>query len=124
MHFVYDEAGKPMGEYTPDGTTIREYLWIGDTLVALRAGYAGHAFQYVLTDTFNLRYPGQYLDPETGLSCTTSGITSRGRGGMCSRIRLGCQEQSQPSDRSGSPFGLSDAYGLFAPPDSRPHGVP
>ena len=69
MHFVYDEAGKPMGEYTPDGTTIREYLWIGDTLVALRAGYAGHAFQYVLTDTFNLRYPGQYLDTETGLSC-------------------------------------------------------
>lgn len=99
-----------MGEYKPDGTTIREYIWIGDVLVALRSGYAGHKFQYVLTDhlntpravvlpssntiiwrwdltttafgdhaplnnpdgdaynfVFNLRYPGQYFDAESGL---------------------------------------------------------
>jgi RHS repeat-associated protein len=110
VYFIYDEAGKLMGEYKPDGTTIREYIWIGDTLVALRSGYQGHNFQYVLTDhlntpravvlpssnaiiwrwditttafgdhaplnnpdgdtatyVFNMRYPGQYFDSETGL---------------------------------------------------------
>ena len=110
IYFVYDEAGKLMGEYKPDGTTIREYIWLDDTLVAMRAGYASHKFQYVLTDhlntpravvlpstnaiiwrwdlttsafgdhtaqnnpdgdgtnyMFNLRYPGQYFDSETGL---------------------------------------------------------
>ncbi len=110
VFFVYDEAGQLLGEYKPDGTMIREYLWLDDTLVALRAGYAGHRFQYVLTDhlgtpravvlpssnailwrwnltttafgehaavtdpdadginyQFNLRYPGQYFDGETGL---------------------------------------------------------
>jgi RHS repeat-associated protein len=53
VFFVYDEVGKIMGEYKPDGTMIREYLWLGDTLVAMRAGYAGHKFQYVLTDHLN-----------------------------------------------------------------------
>ncbi len=110
VYFVYDEAGKVMGEYKPDGTMIREYIWLDDTLVAMRAGYATHKFQYVLTDhlntpravvlpstnaiiwrwdlttsafgdhaaqnnpdgdgtnyMFNLRYPGQYFDSETGL---------------------------------------------------------
>lgn len=53
VFFVYDEAGKLMGEYKPDGTMIKEYLWLDDTLVAVRGGYAGHKFQYVLTDHLN-----------------------------------------------------------------------
>lgn len=110
VFYVYDEAGKLMGEYNPSGTLIREYIWLDDTLVAVRGTHAGQAFQYVLTDhldtpravvlpstnaivwrwdltgsafgehaalnnpdgdtanyTFNLRYPGQYFDSETGL---------------------------------------------------------
>lgn len=110
VFYVYDEAGKLLGEYRPNGALIKEYLWLDDTLVAVRGGYSGHKFQYVLTDhlntpraivlpatntiiwrwdlgqtafgdhaaqnnpdgdtanyVFNLRYPGQYLDSETGL---------------------------------------------------------
>ena len=110
IYLVYDEAGKLMGEYKPDGTTIREYIWMDDVLVAVNSAHQGHSFQYVLTDhlntpravvlpssnaiiwrwditttafgehapqsnpdgdavtsLFNLRYPGQYYDAETGL---------------------------------------------------------
>lgn len=110
IFYVYDEAGKLMGEYRPNGTLIREYIWLDDTLVAIRGTHAGQSFQYVLTDhlntpravvlpstnaivwrwdlttsafgdhaaqnnpdgdtanyVFNLRYPGQYFDSESGL---------------------------------------------------------
>ena len=110
VHYVYDEAGHLIGEYQPDGTRIREYIWLDDTLVAVRANLNATTFQYVLTDhlgtpraivhpttnailwrwdltpsafgdhaaqtdpdgngvayTFNLRYPGQYYDEDTGL---------------------------------------------------------
>lgn len=110
VFYVYDEAGRLLGEYRPNGALIKEYLWLDDTLVAVRGGYGSHKFQYVLTDhlntpraivlpatnaviwrwdltqtafgdhaaqnnpdgdaynyVFNLRYPGQYFDSETGL---------------------------------------------------------
>jgi RHS repeat-associated protein len=33
--FTYDEAGHLMGEYTPGGEVIREYIWLGNRLVGL-----------------------------------------------------------------------------------------
>jgi RHS repeat-associated protein len=108
--YVYDEAGKLLGEYDEAGTRIKEYVWLDDTLVAVLSSHGGSSHQYVLTDhlgtpravvhpgtnailwrwdltgsafgdhaanedpdgdsvanTFNLRYPGQYFDEETGL---------------------------------------------------------
>ncbi|TNJ34494.1 RHS repeat-associated core domain-containing protein [Arenimonas terrae] len=108
--FVYDEAGRLLGEYDDAGARIQEYVWLDDTLVAVLGSHAGSSHQYVLTDhlgtpraivhpgtnavvwrwdltgsafgdhaanedpdgdtvayTFNLRYPGQYFDEETGL---------------------------------------------------------
>ena len=110
LHFVYGEAGHLMGEYTSAGVLVKEYIWLDDTLVAVRSDHVASEYQYVLTDhlntpralvlpgtddiiwrwdltgsafgdhaaqdnpdgdaahyTFNLRYPGQYLDVATGL---------------------------------------------------------
>jgi RHS repeat-associated protein len=110
VHYVYDEAGHLLGEYRPNGTRLKEYVWLDDTLVAVFSAHAGSNHQYVLTDhlgtpravvhptsnaivwrwnltgsafgdhlpqtnpdgdstnyVFNLRYPGQYYDAETGL---------------------------------------------------------
>ena len=108
--YVYDEAGRLLGEYDAAGARIQEYVWLDDTLVAVLGSHGGSSHQYVLTDhlgtpravvhpgtnaivwrwdltgsafgdhaangdpdgdtvayTFNLRYPGQYFDEETGL---------------------------------------------------------
>lgn len=35
--FVYDEAGQLLGEYTPQGQVIREYIWLENRLVGLRS---------------------------------------------------------------------------------------
>ena len=35
--FVYDENGQLLGEYSPDGKVIREYIWLDGTLVGLRS---------------------------------------------------------------------------------------
>ena len=35
--FVYDENGQLLGEYSPDGKVIREYIWLDETLVGLRS---------------------------------------------------------------------------------------
>jgi RHS repeat-associated protein len=106
-HFVYDEAGKLLGEYNSTGGLIQEYVYLNDELVAIvRGGTASPQVFYVYTDqigrpwtvtntanqlrwqwdtspfgefsanqnpaglgafTFRLRFPGQYLDAETGL---------------------------------------------------------
>lgn len=35
--FVYDENGQLLGEYTPNGNVIREYIWLKGILVGLRS---------------------------------------------------------------------------------------
>ena len=35
--FVYDEAGQLLGEYTPQGQVIREYIWLENRLAGLRS---------------------------------------------------------------------------------------
>lgn len=35
--FMYDENGQLLGEYTPEGQVIREYIWLGNTLVGLKS---------------------------------------------------------------------------------------
>ena len=103
-HFVYDQAGHLLAE--SDGATgdvLKEYIWLGDTPVALidhtgssRETYFVHAdhlgrpqkitddSQIVVWDgqfepfgqehsiagsiTAQLMFPGQYYDPETGIS--------------------------------------------------------
>jgi len=109
--FVYDHAGRLLGEYDEDGAAWTEYAWLGDLPVAVRqyrdpsglprtetfAIETDHlGTPRVLTDadqqvrwrwdsapfgetlpdqspggleavTFNLRFPGQYFDGETGL---------------------------------------------------------
>jgi RHS repeat-associated protein len=103
-HFVYDEAGHLLGEYTLEGQPIQETVYLGDMPVAvLQDGatffvYADHLdtpraiantrgtvvwrwdsdpFGAARpnedpdgnrqTFTYNLRFPGQYFDQESGL---------------------------------------------------------
>jgi len=106
--FVFDEAGRLVGEYTQAGTMIQETVWLGDLPIAtLRPNGSGTDIFYVHPDqigtpravtrpsdnqftwkwdnteafgdsaadenpsglgafVFNLRFPGQYFDAETG----------------------------------------------------------
>lgn len=110
--FVYDQSGHLLGEYDSTGKALREYVWLGDTPLALftpdPAGAANPPLIYfVFADhldtprivvntgnqmrwrwlaepfgttapennpsglgafTFNLRFPGQYFDSESGLA--------------------------------------------------------
>jgi RHS repeat-associated protein len=100
---VYDNVGRLLSENT--GSATRDYVWAGNTLVAVldTPAQGGDTLHYVYTDglgtpraittqdgaevwdwpavqnpfgeraasgneyTFNLRFPGQYFDQETGL---------------------------------------------------------
>jgi RHS repeat-associated protein len=107
-YFVYDEAGRLIGEYDTNAAPIQETVWLGDTPVAVLKPTApsGFALFYIWSDqlgtprqitdtsnvsrwewahndpfgnntpnenpagqgtfTYNLRFPGQYYDAETG----------------------------------------------------------
>jgi RHS repeat-associated protein len=108
-YFVYDEAGRLIGEYSGSGALVQEIVWLEDTPVAVLRpnGSGGIAIYYVHSDhlstprrisrpgdntvvwrwdsdafgtssasedpdgdttafTFNLRFPGQYFDVESG----------------------------------------------------------
>jgi RHS repeat-associated protein len=106
-YFVYDEAEHLQGEYNSSGTMVQEFVWLGDTPVAVFTPKTGGVnIFYIHTDhlntprkitrpsdnklrwtwspdpygkgapnenpqalgvfTFNLRFPGQYFDSETG----------------------------------------------------------
>ncbi|MBF0474976.1 MAG: hypothetical protein HQK59_03930 [Deltaproteobacteria bacterium] len=95
--FVYDEAGHLLGEYDGTGNVIQETVWLGDLPVAvLKPGAQYYVNPDHLgsprsiidasgatvwkwdrdpfgngaptgTLTYNLRFPGQYFDVETGL---------------------------------------------------------
>jgi RHS repeat-associated protein len=110
-YFVYDEAGRLVGEYDTSGALIQETIWFEDIPVAtIRPnGSGGISLFYIHTDhlntprrisrpsdnivvwrwdsdpfgatpanddpdgdgnsfVYNLRFPGQYYDAETGLS--------------------------------------------------------
>lgn len=109
--FVYDQGGQLLGEYNSNGAAIREYVWLGNTPVAvftpdpasatnpplvyfihtdhlntprvvvnpsgaLRWSWIAEPFGTTAPNTnpaalgafaFNLRFPGQYADSESGL---------------------------------------------------------
>lgn len=48
--FVYDEAGRLLGEYTTTGVRIQEYVWLDDTLLAILSDHDGSTYQFVETD--------------------------------------------------------------------------
>lgn len=117
--FVYDEAGHLLGEYNAQGQAIAETVYLGDMPMAVLQGtnrffvYADHLnaprtiinasnavvwrwdsepFGTALptgTLTYNLRFPGQYFDVETGFFIITIVITTRSPGGISKAIRLG-----------------------------------
>jgi RHS repeat-associated protein len=96
--FAYDEAGRLIGEYDATGTLVQETVWLGDLPVAtirpsgvfyIAPDHLGAPHQITnaagqvvwLWDhdpfgngaptgslVYNLRFPGQYFDAETGLS--------------------------------------------------------
>lgn len=47
--FAYDEAGHLLGEYTPGGVMVREYIWLGNRLVGMLSQQGKHVL-YVHTD--------------------------------------------------------------------------
>ena len=95
-YYVYDESGHVIGEYDSNGNAIQEHIYLGDRPVAVvQGGSVGYVTADQLntpravTDqsatlewswtsdpfgngqptgslTYNLRFPGQYYDSETG----------------------------------------------------------
>ena len=65
--FSYDESGHLLGEYEASGALIREYVWLGDTPVAVITGGPGtppYVFWYVHTDHLNT--PRSVENPTNG----------------------------------------------------------
>jgi RHS repeat-associated protein len=50
QQFIFDEAGRLLGEYTTTGVRVKEYVWLDDTLVAILSDHDGSMHQYVETD--------------------------------------------------------------------------
>ena len=51
---VYDEAGHILGEYTPSGTMMREYVWMGDIPMAeIVPNGSSVTVYYIHTDQLN-----------------------------------------------------------------------
>ncbi len=49
--YFYDEAGHLLGEYsTTTGSRIKEYVWLGDTLIAILSDFDGSTYQFVESD--------------------------------------------------------------------------
>lgn len=97
-YFVYDEAGRLIGEYNSTGARLQETVWLGDLPVAtlqasgtffIAPDHLGAPYQITNaaraqvwlwdhdpfgtdaptgTLAYNLRFPGQYYDTETGLN--------------------------------------------------------
>jgi RHS repeat-associated protein len=97
-YFVYDLAGRLIGEYGQSGSLVQETVWLGDLPIAtlqstgnfyIAPDYLGAPHQITNANrqvvwqwdhdpfgngtptgslTYNLRFPGQYYDSETGLN--------------------------------------------------------
>jgi RHS repeat-associated protein len=63
LHYVYDEAGHLVGEYGAGGAALREYVWMGDTLVGVIATSEGSTSGYDLVETDQLGTPRAVIDP-------------------------------------------------------------
>jgi RHS repeat-associated protein len=69
IQFVYDPAGRLLGEYAAD-RTLREYVWLGDTPVAVivpAPGAAGTPARVHHIHTDHLDTPRAVVDASTGL---------------------------------------------------------
>ena len=156
VFFVYDEAGRLLGEYNASGARIKEYVWLDDTLVAVLASHASSLYQYVLTDhlgtpravvhpvsnvivwrwdltgsafgehtaqnnpdgangnyVFNLRYPGQYFDSESGLHYNYYRDYEPQTGRYIQSDPMGLSDGTSTYSYVGSsPVAFSDEHGL------------
>ena len=78
LYFINDHLGTPAKVVDDDGVVVwdADYLPFGET--------------NVLTGTFDnkFRFPGQYLDDETGGITITIGTMRQARADICDRIRL------------------------------------
>ena len=52
-YFMYSEDGKLLGEYDNSGNLIREYIYLGDKIVAVVKGTTGNELYYVIPDHLN-----------------------------------------------------------------------
>ncbi len=50
IYFMYDEHGHLLGEYNPDGSMIREYIWLGDRVVGMYSKDVANTLLRVHTD--------------------------------------------------------------------------
>jgi RHS repeat-associated protein len=50
LQFLYDDAGRLLGEYQANGARVAEYVWIDDLLVAVLKAHDGSTYQFVETD--------------------------------------------------------------------------
>lgn len=150
-HFVYDEAGHLLGEYTPEGQPVQETVYLDDMPVAvLKDGmtffvYPDHLWTprgvvdakgKVLwrwdsdpfgatppnedpdgdrkTFTYNLRFPGQYFDQETGLVYNYFRDYDPQTGRYLQADPIGLAGGMNPySYVEGNPLTNYDPYGLF-----------
>jgi RHS repeat-associated protein len=142
-YFVYDLEGRLIGEYGQGGTLVQETVWLGDLPIAtmqttgnfyIAPDHLGAPHQITNATkqvvwqwdhdpfgngaptgslTFNLRFPGQYYDAETGLNYNYYRDYD---------ARLGRYIQSDPIGLENglntyayvfnNPMGLVDFYGL------------
>ena len=164
--FVYDQQGQLLGEYDSTGKALREYVWLGNTPVAMFTPDPANASNpplvyYVHADhidtprvvvdknnvirwrwmaepfgvtaaetntaglgnvTFNLRFPGQYFDTESGLhynhhryaDATTNRYTT------VDPLGLGGGSLSPYVYVENNPLMYIDPYGLWAWGDPLP----